>query len=29
MNEMMEIVMGFDKMDKPIKHIPGPVGDSA
>lgn len=26
MNEMMEMVMNFDKMGKPIKHIPGPEG---
>lgn len=26
MNGMMEMVMNFDKMSKPIKHIPGPEG---
>ena len=26
MNQMMEMVMGFDGMKKGIKHIPGPEG---
>ncbi|KAF4352736.1 hypothetical protein F8388_003389 [Cannabis sativa] len=27
MNEMAEIVLGFDNKDLPIQHIPGPEGD--
>ena len=26
MNEMMEIIEGFDGKDLPIRHIPGPEG---
>ena len=26
MNEMMEMVMGFEANPRPIKHIPGPEG---